>query len=106
MPSPRSGSISGRCATSTRGHDACTASHRVSSVEELRVEAGSLEAARIDSSLRCGTAVQVDWISWVASEVGVARFEMCKPGGFVALGRRGVQKRKRTPTLPDAPPTL
>ena len=69
----------------TRGHDACTASHRVTAVEELRVEAGSLEAARIDSSLRCGTAVQVDWISWVASEVGVARFELSKPGGFVTL---------------------
>jgi len=59
-----------------RFRDACTATHRVTIVEELRVEAGSFEAARVDSSLHCGSGEGVDWTTWVASEVGFARFEL------------------------------
>jgi hypothetical protein len=83
-----------------RGRDMCTASHRVTAIEELRVEAGSFEAARIDSSLRCGEGAQVDWITWVVSELGYARFEMRSAHSFVTLELVCVE----TPETPGACP--
>ena len=70
---------------SMRVEDSCFASHRVTAIEELRVEAGSFETARVDSSLRCAVGASADWTTWVASEIGFARFEMRTAQSVVSL---------------------